>query len=207
MIAPPRPWPGCARWWKSPPASPWWLSSSASEKGAEALTVEWSASPLDGATTASLRADYAEALAAGGKEAESTGDVAAALAGATKTVDLEFWAPFLAHAPMEPMSAVVHVKGDSAELWAGTWASGTAGGLVARHAGLEPAQVKVHQTYLGGALGAGARSPTWWKQRRSLRPRARPSSCSGPGRMTSAAASIAPPPSCGSAPGSTKKAA
>ena len=39
----------------------------ASEKGAEALTVEWSASPLDSATTASLRADYAEALAAGGE--------------------------------------------------------------------------------------------------------------------------------------------
>ncbi len=123
------------------------------KKGAEALTVEWSASPLDGATTASLRADYAEALAAGGEEAESTGDVATALAGATKTVDLEFWAPFLAHAPMEPMSAVVHVKGDSAELWAGTQGPGPAGALVARHAGLEPAQVMVHQTYLGGGFG------------------------------------------------------
>ena len=41
------------------------------------------------ATTASLRADYAEALAAGGEEA---GDVAAALLG-RRNVDLEFWAP------------------------------------------------------------------------------------------------------------------
>jgi len=123
------------------------------KKGAEALTVRWSASPLDGASTASLRADYAEALAMGGKEAESTGDVVKALAAAEKTVELEFWAPFLAHAPMEPMSAVVHVRENDAEVWAGTQGPGAAGGLVARHAGLDPAQVTVHQTYLGGAFG------------------------------------------------------
>jgi isoquinoline 1-oxidoreductase/isoquinoline 1-oxidoreductase beta subunit len=54
---------------------------------------------------------------------------------------------------MEPMSAVVHVRENDAEVWAGTQGPGAAGGLVARHAGLDPAQVTVHQTYLGGAFG------------------------------------------------------
>ena len=67
-------------------------------------------------------------------------------------MDLEFWA-LPSPRPHGAHGAVVHVKDDSAELWAGTHGPGPAGGLVARHAGLEPAQVMVHQTYLGGAFG------------------------------------------------------
>ena len=51
------------------------------------------------------------------------------------------------------MNAVVRVGDGEAEVWSGTQSPSVTQGLVARVAELDAAQVKVHQTYLGGGFG------------------------------------------------------
>lgn len=119
-----------------------------------ALSVEWSRPPLADISQAQLRNDYQAALdAEEGDTAVEEGDVTAALADASATIEAEYWAPHLAHAPMEPMSAVLKLENGAAELWAGTQGPGAAQGLVARYSGLDKDTVTVHTPYLGGGFG------------------------------------------------------
>ena len=82
-----------------------------------------------------------------------TGDVDAALKGATKTLNAEYRAPFLAHATMEPQTCTAQVKDGQATVWAPTQIPDAARAAVARATGLKLAQVTVHVTLLGGGFG------------------------------------------------------
>ena len=126
------------------------------KKAAAALEISWDLPPLAQVSTTSLRADYEEGLSEDGESADENGDTVAALANAAHTIDSTYWAPHLAHAPMEPMSAVVHVRNGEADVWTGSQSPGAVQGLVARHAGLDVANVRSHQTYLGGSFGRRA---------------------------------------------------
>ncbi len=119
-----------------------------------AVEAQWSNPPLASISEENLRAEYQAALDSDeGDTGIEEGDVALALSEAVHHIDARYWAPHLAHAPMEPMSAVLKIEDGAAELWAGTQGPGGAQGIVARHAGLDKAQVTVHTTYLGGAFG------------------------------------------------------
>ena len=126
-------------------------------KAAQALAVSWTDVPLGQVDTETVRSDFARAL--DGDEAFEAldgpehGNVEDGLAASDTTLTADYWAPFLAHAPLEPMNAVVRVSADSAEVWSGSQSVSATRGLVARAAGLEPEQVTSHNTYLGGAFG------------------------------------------------------
>ncbi|MGA1108341.1 MAG: molybdopterin cofactor-binding domain-containing protein [Pseudomonadales bacterium] len=124
------------------------------KQAAEALIIEWTEVPLSLVDNASVRRDYESAIddEAVGTES-SDGDLEAGFAGADVSIESEYWTPFLAHAPMEPMNALVRIEGDSAAVWSGTQGPVAARNLVARFANLEPNNVRVHQSYLGGGFG------------------------------------------------------
>lgn len=120
----------------------------------DALQVSWTSVPLSKVNSDTIRADYEVALTSG--EAlipTDEGDVDAQWNSAEHVLEADYWTPFLSHAPMEPMNAVVRIQGDEAEVWSGTQGPVAAQGLVARFSGIEPERVKVHQTYLGGSFG------------------------------------------------------
>lgn len=126
-------------------------------KAAAALNPTWSDEPLAAVDSATVRRDY-EAAVAGTSDHEPVdgpdrGDIAAGFAAATTTVEATYWTPYLAHAPLEPMNAVLRIADGKAELWTGTQSVSAARGLVARVAGLDPETIAVHNTYLGGAFG------------------------------------------------------
>jgi len=81
------------------------------------------------------------------------GDVKAGLAAADHIIEAEYWAPFLAHAPLEPMNAVVRIENGEADVWFGTQGIVAAQGLVSRFSGIPVEKVRAHSTYLGGAFG------------------------------------------------------
>lgn len=78
---------------------------------------------------------------------------AAAFEGAARTVEAEYQVPLLAHAQMEPMSAAAHVTADGAELWAGTQRATGNAMVIGTMLGIEPAKVKIHTLFSGGAFG------------------------------------------------------
>jgi isoquinoline 1-oxidoreductase/isoquinoline 1-oxidoreductase beta subunit len=123
------------------------------KKAIAALSVTWDQPALADYSSAQIKADYQAAIDSGEGDSKSEGNIEEGLQLATKQVEREFWTPYLAHTPMEPVNAVVRIANGKAELWAGTQGPSTARGLVARHAQLPEENVTVHSLFSGGGFG------------------------------------------------------
>ncbi|MEM6709112.1 MAG: molybdopterin cofactor-binding domain-containing protein, partial [Pseudomonadota bacterium] len=124
------------------------------KKASEAVEVRWDLPELAGFSTPQIRADYEAALASeDGTSSSDEGDVTAALDSAVTRAEGIYWTPYLAHAPMEPLNAVVRLGDNEAELWSGTQFPPVARGIMARMTGIDADRIVVHNTYLGGAFG------------------------------------------------------
>ena len=75
---------------------------------------------------------------------------------ASRTLELVYKVPFLAHAAMEPLNATVRIDGDTAEIWTGTQNPLGTRNAVAEALGFKPNSVTVHNQYLGGGFGRRA---------------------------------------------------
>src|SRR5262249_26437865 len=91
-----------------------------------------------------------------GAVARQDGDAEAGLTGAVRKIEAVYEAPFLAHAPMEPLNCVAHVRPDGCEIWASTQYQTWSRDAAAKVAGVKPENVQVHTPYLGGGFGRRA---------------------------------------------------
>ncbi|MBB6123359.1 xanthine dehydrogenase family protein molybdopterin-binding subunit [Sphingobium subterraneum] len=86
------------------------------------------------------------------KEWRHEGDVDRALSGA-KVIEAEYRAPYVAHQPLEPLSAVIKVTDGRADLWTASQAPGIAQQKAAEVTGLPLENVHVYNQYAGGSFG------------------------------------------------------
>lgn len=86
------------------------------------------------------------------KEWRADGDVEAALAGGA-AVEAEYRAPYLAHQPLEPLSAIIKVTDEGVDVWAGHQLQRFAQKKVAAVTGHHPEKVRLHNQYIGGSFG------------------------------------------------------
>ena len=125
-------------------------------KAAEAVKVNWQRgeSPLQD----SAAVDVALAGALDGGEFEVVREDGAAPTGAAKkTLAVEYNAPFVAHATMEPQNAVVVPRGEAgAEVWVGSQGPDIAQAFAAKGYGVGKDKITVHNTFLGGGFGRRA---------------------------------------------------
>jgi isoquinoline 1-oxidoreductase beta subunit len=122
-------------------------------QGLATLAPVWDEGPNAATSDATIRAGLSAALKRKGAVASEQGDAEAALAGAAKRLEAVYEVPYLAHATMEPMNATARVTGAGVEVWAPTQGQGPIQHAVAGLLGIEPGQVKVHTTFLGGGFG------------------------------------------------------
>ena len=85
--------------------------------------------------------------------ARNDGDVDDVLAKGSKVFEATYEVPHLAHAPMEPMNATVHLQPERLDIWIGTQHVMSAIGLAAASSGLRQDQIYLHNAYLGGGFG------------------------------------------------------
>ncbi len=126
--------------------------------GRDAVSVKWDESEAFQKSSDELWTDYQEMAKTPAATATNTGDAKAAISSSSKTIEVEYHLPFLAHACMEPMNCVALVNDDSAELWYGAQSVSPDQGTVAWHMGLKPEQVKINVLYSGGSFGRRATS-------------------------------------------------
>lgn len=120
----------------------------------EALRIEWGAGPNARLDSRQIAATLARAAQPGsGIAVRSDGDAASAINGAARVLRATYRLPLLAHAPLEPMNCTADVRADGCDLYTGTQWQDAAQATAAKAAGLEPAQVRVHTTLLGGGFG------------------------------------------------------
>ncbi|HVW69845.1 MAG TPA: xanthine dehydrogenase family protein molybdopterin-binding subunit, partial [Steroidobacteraceae bacterium] len=127
------------------------------KKGREVLQVTWDESDAETRGSSRIMADYK--LAAQSPEAVKVareGDVEEALKGAAHTLEAEFEFPYLAHAPMEPLTAVARLGADQCEIWAGCQFQTVDQMNAALQVGLKPDQVFIHTLAAGGTFGRRA---------------------------------------------------
>lgn len=137
-------------------ADSWWRA----RKAVEALRVEWTAARPSGIETVSTTFSSDGMLAAlkasvePGHVAEEEGDVAGAFAGAAKVIEAEYQAPYLAHAQLEPPSAIARFsENGTLDVWLPNQMPEVFQAVSAKIAGLQPGQVRIHSPMLGGFFG------------------------------------------------------
>ena len=128
-------------------------STWAAIEGRKKLVVSWTATPNDNYDSVAYRKELQASVRADGNKVRDLGDAAGALGSAAKRVEAEYYAPHLAHAPMEPPAAVASVTGDSCEAWACTQNPQAARDTIAGFLKIPKEKVIVHVTLLGGAFG------------------------------------------------------
>lgn len=122
-------------------------------QAANAIDVDWGPAPYP-----AEQADHWQAVADSfvparmDKEWRSEGDVDSALS-ATDVIAAEYRAPYVAHAPLEPLSAIVRADADGAEVWVGHQIPGFAALKVAEIVGCDVANVVFHNQFMGGSFG------------------------------------------------------
>src|SRR5499427_6985963 len=131
-------------------ADSWWRA----QKMLKLLKIDWDPGANGAATTASIQEFVRLGLEDSSVPvARNDGDVEAAFNAATRVVEAEYFAPFLNHAPLEPMTCTALVKGDRVEVWAPTQNAEATHAAAAAAAGVPLENVEVHLTYLGGGFG------------------------------------------------------
>ncbi len=121
------------------------------------ITAEYSDSESPIKSTADQFAAFANALDAagddGGEKAAGRGNAQSAYAEAATKIEAEYKAPFLAHAPMEPINCTASVKDGKCDIWTSTQVPLMARSAAAKALGMDADAITVHHPFLGGAFG------------------------------------------------------
>ena len=119
-------------------------------EGRRVLNVTWDEGQNKDLNTAGVMAGLKQVASKKGVNLYSAGEPAKV---SGRHISTEYSLPFMAHAPMEPGNCTAHFEGTRCELWAPTQVPQDCRDSVATAIGLDPDQVKVNVTLMGGGFG------------------------------------------------------
>jgi isoquinoline 1-oxidoreductase beta subunit len=125
----------------------------AAVKGREALQIKWDNGDLESWTTQKIKDNYKKAAEQDGTSFVNKGNFNEAFADGKIKVEAAYETPYQAHAPMEPMNALVHVQKDKCEFWGSTQNPNGVRSQIAKQTGVPEEKVIVNYTYMGGGFG------------------------------------------------------
>ena len=132
-------------------ADSWWRADEALRK----LAIAWDFGDNAGASTESIMAMLRAGLDAPDLPfAKNSGDAAAALASAARTLEAEYHSPYLNHATLEPQTCTAWFRPDGLlEVWTSTQNGEASMAAAAAASGLPLEKIEVHKMMLGGGFG------------------------------------------------------
>ena len=119
-------------------------------EGRRVLNVTWDEGANKDLNTPGVMASLKQAASKKGVNLYSAGEPAKA---GGRHISAEYSLPFMAHAPMEPGNTTAHYQGTKCEMWIPTQVPQDCRDSVATAIGLDPDQVKVNVTLMGGGFG------------------------------------------------------
>jgi isoquinoline 1-oxidoreductase beta subunit len=122
----------------------------AAMEGRRLLNVSWEEGPNQDLNTPAVMESLKQAAPKKGVSLYSVGEVSKVTG---RRVAAEYRLPFMAHAPMETGNCTAHYQATACELWAPTQVPQDCRDAAAQAVGLDPDQVKVHVTMMGGGFG------------------------------------------------------
>ena len=135
-------------------ADHYWQAKKALDK----VGIEWQPGEYGGHDTDEQRARFMRLLESeDGRTYDSAGDIEPTFAQATKTIEANYFAPYLAHATMEPINCTTVIRSDgSADIWVGNQAPTVVRAIIAKATNIDSENINVHTPYLGGGFGRRA---------------------------------------------------
>jgi isoquinoline 1-oxidoreductase beta subunit len=128
----------------------------AAKLGRDALSVVWDDTNAEKRSSSAMMNEYRKLAEQPAASARKVGDAVPTIKNAAHTVSASYEFPYLAHAPMEPLDAVVKLTANSCEIWAGDQFQTIDQANAAKAAGLDPQQVTINTLYAGGSFGRRA---------------------------------------------------
>jgi isoquinoline 1-oxidoreductase beta subunit len=128
-------------------------NSWAALKARDLLEITWDDGANADYDSAAYRESLLEQVRKAGNPKRNQGDIDTALSEAASTLEAEYYAPHLAHVPMEPPAAVALVSDTFCEIWAPSQDPQSLIPMAIAVTGLPAEQIKINVTLLGGAFG------------------------------------------------------
>ena len=122
-------------------------------KGREALQVTWDEGANAAYDTDAYMDEMVRIIDSNGTVHREEGDIKQALRQSSQTLEATYRIPHISHTPMEPPNCLAQVTGDNCVIWAPTQHPQWVKTAVAEALGIEPQNVEVNVTLLGGAFG------------------------------------------------------
>ena len=122
-------------------------------EGRRALQLQLDEGKNANLNSAGIRELFVNLAEKPGAVARNDGDVNAAFANGAKKLEAVYEAPYMSHAPMEPMNCTAEVRADGAEVWVSTQMQTGAMGITAKITGFSPDKIQIHTMFLGGGFG------------------------------------------------------
>lgn len=124
------------------------------KQAAQLMDVQWRQRSEGGFDTDNIQTRLTQVLnSETGFTFYDKGDASQAETNASRTVKASYFAPYLAHATMEPMNCTAKVADGKVEIWVPTQVPEMARAVAATVAGVNTDAVEVHVTLLGGGFG------------------------------------------------------
>ncbi|KAF0674578.1 xanthine dehydrogenase family protein molybdopterin-binding subunit [Profundibacterium mesophilum] len=130
-------------------------NTAAAMKGREALSIEWDESKAETRSSEQMYEEWSKA-AESARDVETAGDFSGKFDAGETILEEEFRFPFLAHAPLEPLDAVLEVKDGKAECWMGAQFPSLDKPAIAQGLGIDPENVIINVMFAGGSFGRRA---------------------------------------------------
>jgi isoquinoline 1-oxidoreductase beta subunit len=122
-------------------------------QGRKMLEVTWDNGDLETWTTQKIKDDYINASHQQAEVFQQKGDFEKAFNAAPVKVVASYDTPYQAHAPMEPMNAIVSVEKDKCEFWGSTQNPNGMKDFLSRKYHVPEENVTINYTFMGGAFG------------------------------------------------------
>jgi len=123
------------------------------KRGRDALRLKWTPGPGAHDSSADLERRASAAFGERGTIARQDGDFSAARAAAARIVECTYIEPFLAHATMEPMNALIDLRGKRARLESSLQSPGRASQLISAMTGIPRSAIDIKLPRTGGGFG------------------------------------------------------
>lgn len=128
----------------------------AAKKARDKLKVEWDETGAETRSSEAIFAAYRGLAETPGLPAHAEGDADTALGEAAAVIEATYEFPYLAHAPMEPLDAIIQVKDGVCRLTSGSQIQTLDQGAMAKVFGLPLDKVHADITHAGGSFGRRA---------------------------------------------------
>lgn len=126
--------------------------------GRRALEVTWDGTNAEKRSSAQLEQELRTRTQTPGVVSIERGDTDAAIASGASVLEAEYVFPFLAHAPMEPLDAVIEQRGETIEAWLGSQTQTIDHETIANTLGVDQKNVIVNTMLAGGSFGRRAQA-------------------------------------------------